>query len=366
MVPELIGRRRGSDGRVGAGRRLGRTRRVSSRSSNAEHCKFGLVEKKLNTRAVTRRVRGMFTFYLVQYAPWLLTDLGIWPASCRRLDVCSDARLRTAEHMAHGSEQASCAYFVKSFELSMSSSTTEFETRPPELRLLVWSELQASRDATRNTQKNSTCPCHIRWSLVLLQQKLDQEMRTAFPLEEVLAPHAIPISPPASAKLRDAKISPGTEQQQKEERARKAAASTQLMKVASARKVVTARKSKRQSRVQMPKTDLQPLGPQSTGKPSNSSESKNLRDAFSEAAEAERKEIEELRSLLSKTSYKHPLEASRRVGDVATNSLRKLDDGQSDSVAVLEPDFKRRSTRRPWQQAGRGGIIRCSSTRPQR
>ena len=157
------------------------------------------------------------------------------------------------------------------------------------------------------------------------------------PLEEVLQPHAIPISPPASAKLRHAKISPGTEQQQKEERARKAVASTlNSMKVASARKVVTARKSKRQSRVQMPKhRPANHSSPQSTGKPSNSSESKNLRDAFSEAAEAERKEIEELRSLLSKTSYKHPPGSFRRVGDVATNSLRKLDDGQSDSVAVL-------------------------------
>ena len=69
--------------------------------------------------------------------------------------------------------------------------------------------------------------------------------------------------------------------------------------------------------------------------PARRTPSHNLQDALREAAEAENHEVAELRHLLSRTSHVPAPGHFKRVQDVATSSLRRLDDGQNDDIATL-------------------------------
>ena len=63
-------------------------------------------------------------------------------------------------------------------------------------------------------------------------------------------------------------------------------------------------------------------------------------DQFQREQTAEEKEIADLRSLLERTNHVVPSPSLPRVGAVATGGLRKLDDGQSDSMAALHKQRK--------------------------
>ena len=146
------------------------------------------------------------------------------------------------------------------------------------------------------------------------------------PFEEVLQP-AIPapaaISPVvAPTKLR-VSVTARTEGEEREARARKAVTSTLM---AMQNTPTTAQRAKRRAPLLTPKSSTR--SPAGKGSP-------EVQAALRQAAEAERREIDELRSLLSKTAHTPAPGNFQRVSDVATNSLRKLDDGQADSIAIL-------------------------------
>ena len=132
-------------------------------------------------------------------------------------------------------------------------------------------------------------------------------------------------SPPATSK--SVRISARTEEEKKAARAKKALEET----MAAMQDPSTGTKPKAKRRAPMtPKS-----GRSARSLTSSRSATQELRDALREAAEAEEREVRELRYLLSKTTHTPAPGRFKRVGDVATNSLRRLDDGQNDDIAIL-------------------------------
>lgn len=64
---------------------------------------------------------------------------------------------------------------------------------------------------------------------------------------------------------------------------------------------------------------------------------KNRYQMLAEQASKEKQEVEELKELLSRTLYtsQYGTNTFKRAGNVATNSLQKLNDGQNDDVVIL-------------------------------
>lgn len=75
--------------------------------------------------------------------------------------------------------------------------------------------------------------------------------------------------------------------------------------------------------------------PISPGTRSGAAASRERIEFLRSQKQSEAQELEDLKELLSRTGYTANRGVGYRVGDVATQGLRKLDDGQNDSIATL-------------------------------